>query len=324
MRLRTIILLILFFNLWAAQANAKSFNALGSETTVTYYQKLIKDLSTWNESSSWSDTKRLRKDIGNAKLLIDLFTPIYPKTYPGESEKDFLLSVRDLLDEGYEKIGKYKDLYDSAQITQTEINQEEKKELYKISAKWVKAILKKDKKDKIENFLNLSFTTTEKFYARKQNDLPKYIWARLQREPEKQLSGEENLRLVVSELMWLASQDLDKLLTLEDLTPHENEETFHDWRKTVRMVLKINDFFNNTVTFNSTPSALNKLDHYVDEFGSLNDNFIQYHKEGNQEKLEKLKNKINAKWLELKNNLKDDHVKELLESESLNVGEGLL
>jgi hypothetical protein len=284
-----------------AQSETLSFNKLGQDEVLKHFSAVKADLETFSFNTDWKAAKKLRKDIGNLKLLLDVFVYVYPKK--GLGEKDSWEFLREELDKGYEVFGNYKDVYDTAQTTGEEIDQEEKERLYKKAQEWNDDFRLMLEEKSVLDYLNES---SDKFTKRKNKDLPKYLWRRLDFSPQENFTGVENIRVLLEGLLELGREDLKELNDIKNLTKYENEETFHDWRKGLRNVLKLNDFFPAVrFYFSNFNTDLATLDLAIDKFGDLNDLLVAYHKEDNNKDKKKYKKQINENWDELKEWLKD-------------------
>ena len=284
-----------------AQIENLSFNKLGHETVLKHFSAVKADLVAFSFDTDWKATKKLRKDIGNLKLLLDVFVHVYP--HKGLGEKDSWEYLREELDKGYEVFGNYKDVYDTAQTTGDEINLEEKERLFEKAQQWNEAFRLMVDEKSVFDYLRGS---SDKFTKRKNKDLPKYLWRRLDFSPKKKLTGIENIRALLEGLLKLGQKDLEELYDIKNLTKYENEETFHDWRKGLRNVLKLNDFFPGVkFYFSYFTTDLTTLELAIDKFGDLNDLLVAYHKEDDKKDKKKYKEQINDNWNELKEWLQD-------------------
>ncbi len=298
-------ILMPFLTVKKAQA-IQSFNELGRSSVLLHFSAVKNDLESFSKSTDWKSTKKLRKDIGNLKLLLDVFVHAYPKK--GLGKKDSWEYVREELDDGYEVFGNYKDVYDTSQTTGEEIDSSEKSELYEVANEWKNDFLKKVE---TQNFFAYLEQVNEELTKRKRKDLPKYLWRRLNFSPLADYSGTENLQLLIEGLLELGSDDLKDLFKIKNLTKYENEETFHDWRKGLRNVLKLNAFFPEiSVLLKDSFLEVATLEVAIDKFGDLNDLLVVYHKKDSS----KLKKEINDQWSQLKEWLEAQEMKQVLKT----------
>lgn len=279
----------------ALASNEASFSQLAKTSLVNHYGQLMMDLQDFSLETDWTQTKKIRKDIGNVKLLLDIFVHVIPSH--GLSRGDAWMTLRDKLDEGYEVFGNYKDVYDTAQALEREINEEEAQRLGPIALKWTRKFLDFHEDEQVDFYFQ---TINDTFYNRSKKDLPKYIWRRVKVRPTFSLSGLENLNVLIKELKKLGHQDLQTLYQIKDLTIYQNEETFHDWRKGLRNTLKVISFFPEIRQyFNNRDPQLNILDEGIDRFGNINDLLVAFHKSKRNSEKKKIKEQIESQWLDL-------------------------
>src|SRR5690606_1307242 len=89
--------------------HAESFSSLGKHHVADFFAQISNASSLINEAIAPEDVKQFRKDLGLFKINLDIFIPIYPVT-KFEKRDDLFLEFRELVDEGYESIGAFKDL----------------------------------------------------------------------------------------------------------------------------------------------------------------------------------------------------------------------
>jgi hypothetical protein len=320
MNFRTCVAFLGLFFIPVTFAQDKSMSELGREILTTKYQELLIDLQSFTLETPWQETKKLRKDIGNFKLLLDTF--VFVLDDKGLGGDDSWEKLRSDLDEGYEVYGNYKDLYDTAQTTEGEIDSEEKEELGELAMEWTEDYLKFESEKDVFQYLA---DTQVDFVKRKKKNLPKYLWKKTRSKPKKYLSGVDNLRLLISNLCWQGNEDLKELYDVKDLTDYESEETFHDWRKSLRNVLKLVSFFPKLNSFvNNDKLYLERLDLGIDKFGDINDLLVAYHKAEKEKEKKKLKKEIKREWKTLKLWLVSQEMDKGLIELSLSFGKDLI
>ncbi len=94
-----------------------SYGELAAHFIAPLYHELIVDLSAIGPDTLPHETKQIRKNIGALREYIDVFVFAYPDARGRDPWED----VREELDEGYETIGAFKDLFDSTGIPIEEI-----------------------------------------------------------------------------------------------------------------------------------------------------------------------------------------------------------
>src|SRR5262245_36539599 len=89
----------------ADDPSGSSYGALAAERTPKAFSTMNMSLGGFGAETLPHDAKLLRKQIGEARDYVDLFSFAYSKSGPGDPWKD----LRAELDEGYEKVGAFKD-----------------------------------------------------------------------------------------------------------------------------------------------------------------------------------------------------------------------
>jgi len=216
------------------------------------------------------EVKTLRKDIGDARYYLDLFIYAYPKY----KLFDPLLDFRDLLDEGYDAFGNFKDLFDMIGIPKDEITEgdydlNEVRYYRQFVFQWIEKFT-----PEMNEFFSLYFKNPLEtdLQERKKKKLPKFIW-RYQKKPTVKISNfisimKKNLICLLKK----SEERYEKVVTIKDIFIHESQEDFHDFRKQVRYIVKTEKYFKNLLPELITEGISFKfLKKAVDKCGDLND-----------------------------------------------------
>lgn len=314
-----------------------SYGELASAELTAFFDEItLEKLPNIGDKVMPHDLKCLRKEIGYLKILVDLFPYAYLPT-PKKAD-DVLLQLRDDLDEGYEIIGKFKDEFDKDPdyadkiepyqdasdkclfSVPSEINSEiySKKtvdEKRKEVEKWVTAFLKPKTISQYRGFI---VAAEPKITDRKKSRLSRFYWGGVLEVPENSLSGVDNIKLLQASLVGLAAIELKRVVELKTIHKEEDEEAFHDFRKRIRSVLRVDLFFPEAKNDGlQGKEKLKSIENFVEGFGAINDLFIRYHSlkeekdDENDKKIDKLKDQINDSWKDLRDkivaeNFKDD------------------
>ena len=115
------------------------------------------------------------------------------------------------------------------------------------------------------------------------------MWGGVEAVPVNYKSGLNNLGSLIFDLTMLAEADYVHVRELNSLLDHDDEETFHDFRKRIRSVLKILGDFPQINANSTSDEVVNTLTTMVDLFGDLNDRLISYHKAEREDKEKKMK-----------------------------------
>lgn len=256
------------------------------------------------------ETKDLRKRIGALREMMDLFVYSYWKT----GKQDPWLEIRDFLDQGYELVGSYKDLYDIQNLESPEqavYDEEEvlplRREIQNWWLRW--SYSAKD----VHGYLTNPSQT--RIYKRKKADLSRFYWGASELVPAFGNSGEENLAVLCRDLLHTALSDWPTVKKIK--TPAsslEKENQFHDFRKRLRSVARILRTFPGV--YQGTEENLRHLEDLSTLYGSINDKITAAHraeKRGKKKRLEKLHEQIKEEWKELVQLQKDRDIESLLE-----------
>lgn len=261
------------------------------------------------------EAKDVRKDILRVRELIDLFIYAYPFT----DEVDPISELRADLDEGYEKIGAFKDLYDSQTpgpaATGTVAPEYEDMELVEKRRKkvldWAEGFLAPEATSFYSKYLGTA--SINEIYQRKKKDLAPFLWGGSDLLPDPRLPAREVFRVFLRDLLKQSADEADDVLEIDNLLAGKQEEMFHDFRKRLRVALKIPAYFPEVEPTASTALGEAKviLSRAVEEFGTVNDKLVAYHlaeEDGKKNKMKALEGEIDDQWDDLKEWMKDNDV----------------
>jgi len=308
-----------------------AWNASYAELADTRVPKAFDVVTTsvggFSTSTLPHEAKTLRKQIGELREYVDLFAYAYDKKGPG----DPWVVLRTDLDEGYETVGAYKDLFDAQGLTlatkdpQTgafgegvrpdQVRYPDTRELEKRRAvvlAWKARFVPRVAAHRAY----VSRADPKKMHARDAKEQSQFFWGGANIEPQLDKSGLENLSALGRELLDRAAKDYASISDLGDVTSFDDHEAFHDLRKRVRAIVKIVGYFPELLE----PGAAKSLavaQELVDRYGSLNDRISAYDLASKSEK-KKLAAAIEDAWKDVKQWQKEsdvgDRLKELKKS----------
>lgn len=260
------------------------------------------------------ETKDLRKRIGALREVMDLFVYSYWNT----AKQDPWMEIRDFLDQGYELIGSYKDLYDIQNLESPEsavYNQDEVAPLRREIQNWWLRWTYSAK----DVHLYLTTPSESHIYERKKSDLSRFYWGASELVPQLSLSGEGNLATLCHDLLQTTLNDWPEVKKIKNPSSSlEKENQFHDFRKRIRSVARILRTYGNI--YRGTEGNLLRLEDLADRYGTINDKITAAHraeKRGQKNKTEKLHDQVKEEWQNLVEFQKDQDLVGLLE-ETLN------
>ena len=280
-----------------------SYSELATNKVSPLFEEMIAQLVEFDKQTLPHEAKALRKLIGKTRAYLDIFS--YAFTF--DQEFDGWEWLRDDLDKGYEKMGLFKDIFDEMGIIiavkdpetgkwsdgvkpkHIEYDEDEVKDARKKVLKW-KDDFFYPMKNSFYNYY-LKHTTFEIDLSRPKEVQSKFLWGGVDSLPNNSKSGFENVGNLVLQLTVLAEADYEYVKNLESLLDKEHEETFHDFRKRVRYVVKIIGYFPDILLENSTRTMdiIEQLTTMVSMFGDLNDRLISYHKAEKEDKKDKMR-----------------------------------
>lgn len=261
--------------------------------------EISEELEGLDDSITPKSVKKLRKDLGRVKLEIDLYCPLF------SNKGSKLGELRDLIDDGYENLGVYKDLYDSNEIAGIEIDPKLEVERRAKVLKWKKLFVD-FKSDNLEG---------EKFIPGKSSikcaHKEKFIWSKINWIPNANDPLSTTLATLLSKLAKAYRADQKNLQKIDELFEIKNEEAFHDFRKGVRALLTIISTYQNEVAQQVNLAEVQVWEEKVDQFGEINDLLIAWHRAKKKEG-KKLEKSISKKWHQLKKDLDDVTIRDLI------------
>lgn len=289
----------LFTTTLCAQASI-SFQSAASTQLPLKVEQISAALEFMNDATMPAEVKEVRKALGNVKIELDLYCPLY-----GEKKYKDVLELREHIDEGYEVLGQFKDLYDSEVSAGIPADTKDVVVKRQAALKWRASFEKFLARSQVINLLSRPSSK-----ARECLTPPKLLWARLKDVPSADEAFDDVLGELISKLIKGYKKDQKKLIKLDDLFKYSDEERFHDFRKGVRTVLKLIDFYPQLFDRTNANAKL-ELEELVDQFGSINDLLVAYHKASGK-KLKSLKEQIQTQWQQLQEELEETDLDDLL------------
>ena len=299
----------------ADDASAQSFGALAELTVRPAFIELSDALvAEFSVDTLPHEAKLLSKEIGRVRSFVDLFS----YAYPGSDAFDPWSELRDELDDGYELMGAFKDLYDAQRVDDPIDAVYDADEVAALRAEvleWRDSLVEPDRLAFYRHYL--ASASNSELHERDANELPRFYWREADVEPKKGLTGLENIARLERALLEEAEADLDDTADIGNLLKHDNEVVFHDFRKRLRSALKLIGDFPSIVDPDDDPSdELVVLDETVDRYGDLNDTLLAYHRavdKGDDDEVDELTAEIKRRWDELQDWQKDEDIDDALE-----------
>lgn len=288
-----------------------SYAALADARVPAAFAACVADLNKFDGQKTLPhEAKALRKRIGELRDMVDLFAFAYSKAGPGDPWAD----LRKALDEGYETVGAFKDLFDSQGLTLAvpdpltgklgegvrpeDIVYDDPEELERrrdAVTEWKDAFMA----DVATHRAAVASADAAKMHKHDGKVLSKFFWGGADMEPSLDESGLENLSALSRALLELAVEDYADTKKLDEVTKLADHEQFHDLRKRVRSVVKTVDSFPELLE----PGAdrpLAVVRELVDRYGALNDEITALAMEPKKKKRDKMQAEIAEMWSDLR------------------------
>ncbi len=247
------------------------------------------------------EAKNPRKQIAGVRDLVDLFSFAYPKTSSRDTWKDF----RELLDEGYEEMGSFKDLFDMQHLADPAAavyDMAEVKKLRDPVVDWKKRFVEPARLAAFASYL--AHPQPIILTDRKAKDLSPFYWGEAGIEPKGTLDGVQNLARLEKTLLEKAAKDLEKTADLRKLHEEENAVPFHDFRKRLRSATKLAAAFPQIFEKGADPAkTLVFLNEVVTKYGEVNDLIVEHahaKERDDDSKEKKLEKDIKKAWEDLR------------------------
>ena len=244
-----------------AQSETQRYTEAALSQLLTQYWVVLYETDALPQYPSPDQVKasQLRKRLLDLRLILDLNAFAYE---PGKLE-----AYRGAIDEAYEEIGQYKDLFDVQKIDGAPIDPTVAAErLAKMNVALAPFRLPSFREDLNAFFYERAATPL----SLAPGDRPR-LWQIAQVTPNDNLTSAGNAALLVESLLRNLSGEG---LTVADIFDPAQEERFHDVRKALRSALVLVDMFPSLSA--QTAEVREPLAELVDDYGDTNDALIAY------------------------------------------------
>ncbi len=304
---------------------SSSLAVLADSRVPKTWDTVAAGVSSLSTSTLPHEAKTLRKQIGELRDYIDLFASVYDKKGPGDPWVD----LRDDLDEGYETVGAFKDLFDAQgltlktkdpatgqwtgegvlpeQVTYPDASEVEKRRSKVLS--WKTKL--ESKKQVYRDYI--AHADAQKLHDHGASEQSQFFWAGAGLSPDKDKSGLENLSALSRELLDRGRKDYGQISGLKEVTSFDDHEQFHNLRKRIRAIVKVVDYFP-ALLEPGADEPLNIARQLVDRYGSLNDKITAFDLEKKKSKKKELGDEIEDEWNKLRKWQSDQDVDHQIET----------
>jgi hypothetical protein len=265
------------------------------------------------------EAKDLRRIIASARDLVDVF---WFTLAVGGADGAFWAEVRDELDEGYELVGAFKDLFDAQGLTIAdddtagdgvlggEVSEED------IPYRHPEGLQRRRRRAlrwaarfRAQSLPELARRVRESpaFAAPPAESPPprsRFYWTAAQLRPSQDLTGHENLRRLLAGLARASAADAAAVAALSDPAAASDQERFHDFRKQLRGIVRLADLFPHLVSpVGSAGAGVEPLRRLVRDYGAIEDLVVAHAaaaKRDERHRANRLRTQIDGRWRRLR------------------------
>jgi len=290
--------------------SSASYGELAAETCAPLWQNMADGLTLFSdEMLPNSDfVKPTRNFVRDVRDCIDLFAFAYPKSFPSAVSKqkndDAFLELRPDLDDGYELIVDFRDL------TYVNVSDKVVKKRRDAVLAWNASFAKHTVKHSYSQYVASPELT--KLVLRPLHDLSSYYWGACDVIPQLNLTGMQNIALLERCLLKKAEKNYKTVYDLLKTVPlkAKEQETLHAYRKTIRAILAVYEFFPAVfLNDSSVTTAIDTLETAYDTFGDLENDIASYNiyeQDGSKKQIKEAKAELTTQTEELREWLKTD------------------
>ncbi|MCB0363071.1 MAG: hypothetical protein KDD35_10130 [Bdellovibrionales bacterium] len=279
-----------------------SYNEAAQQFVPTCLLELVGSIEGIDQKTLPHEVKipvDIRKRIVRTRDFVDLFAFALPDSKI--DGRDGFRSLRDDLDKGYELVGEFKDLYDiqrSRNPSNPVYDEKEVHEKRQKVLKWRNQFLTEI--SIYEDYLKK--IQPDQIYLRDKRFMSDFFWGVSETHPLEGELAQESFRRLLSDLLLAALEEWPQVNAIKNPAKNTSSiETFHDFRKRMRTVLKVVSYFP------ELGKGFEKEDFYflenlIKQYGKISDQIVSLEKarerDQNSEEL-KIKRRIRKSWKEL-------------------------
>jgi hypothetical protein len=260
-----------------------SYAALADERVPPTFDEVRAGLVSLHAGTLPHEAKALRKRIGVLRDYIDIFAAAYDKRGPG----DPFDALREDIDDLYERVGEFKDLFDAQGVaiaTQDPATgawgdgvrpDDVPYDPAEVAARLAKVLTARARFESRADAHRAYLSRADASRTYEHDGAGRFYWAGSGVAPSASRSGLENLSKLARALVGKAAKNLDEIRGLDEITGLRDHEDFHDLRKRVRAIVKLVDYFPELLE----PGGEDELAvarELVERYGSLNDKILAH------------------------------------------------
>lgn len=297
------------FSAFAVPLKRLTYGQAAANLTLQKLEAAYVAIETVTENSLPDETKETRKQILAAREMLDLFA------YSFEAGKNYE-KIRQTLDDGYEAIGHFKDLYDVQAIEDPmDAVYDDQMLIERLDQvlSWKRKFLKSQE----DFFKFVQNVRTVGASEHKLKYLSNQFWGISQVQPQADMPAQVAIGFLLQDLWSTAVDEYKIVKKIEDPGKDtENIEVYHDFRKRVRTALKIIQYFDE---LNALVSAeqIETLSTLVEHYGKISDLIAKVEQLTEKDKNKKahaVHKEIKDKWTEVQAWEAEQNIKNVLKS----------
>jgi len=320
-----------------------SYGELAELKIRSLFEAVSDDLEKIDDETLPHEAKAVRKDLAKLREMFDVFVFAFPADRKDEGflhgkghggEEDPWVTTRKTLDEGYEIIGHFKDLFDAQGLTI--VSEETPVELIKdgdVRASEIRyddKLSRRQRKEVLEwlaDFSSDDFQADvnalirgikhDTFVSHSRKELSKFSWGGVNARPKEKETGFETLRRLVGAHAHEAKNELSSLLDIKNPADSEKQEIeFHNYRKRLRSLARIPEMFSGLVPEPEIVADLNAVRKRVDDFGAIEDQIVAMRlaiEKRQNGKAKRIARDVDKEWDNLHDDLRQSDFKVTLE-----------
>lgn len=267
-----------------------SHGELARHVSLPVFDEVCADLARLSPTSVPHDpsVKLTRKKLLKLRDMMDIFVHAYAR---GDDEKTWK-SLRERLDEGYERLGTFKDLFDGQGLTL--IGPAETPEpgqtVRAADVEYVAAELAARRADVLtfrDGFLDVELRgrlrglldrPSPQPAEVKRENLPRFFWGGLDLAPRADERGLHSVRALAAGMSDYIRDELATIDDLKEIRRKQDEDVVHDARKRMRSLGNIlTNFLELSPVTSRAQESRQTLVEAVARYGELSDTFIAIH-----------------------------------------------
>lgn len=300
----------------ARSLDGLSYGEIAALAVPRAFDEVVRLLPVLGPDTKPSDVQALRYAVAETRDLVDVFAFAYPK----DGDADEWKKIRDDLDEGYEALGHFKDLWDTqglADPSKAVYDAKKVKALRGAVLEWAKGFRKPKRLAESRDYL--ASPKKKKLTARGKGELSSNFWGGSGVEPDEKLSGLENVARLERALFENANELMDETADLRRLHKDDVHEAFHDFRKRLRAATKVAGYLPQLFEAGDPKDHLPLLVQAADKYGDVNDKIIAYElarERGDEDRADALVDEIAKSWKSVRSWQRDVGLSDVLKERS--------